>query len=241
MKLSKGLKITYLGHSTFRLELGNGKRIIIDPWLQGNPVCPESEKKIDQLDLILVTHGHFDHLGDTASLMGGTQARLIAIPEICAYVGKQGVGEDRMLSMNKGGTLPLPDLGIKVTMTNAFHSGGIMDPGGILYGGEPSGYVIEFEDGFRLYHAGDTCVFGDMKIIGELYKPDVAMLPIGDRYTMSPREAAYAIRLLGVKCVIPMHFATFPLLTGTPEMLRDEAKDVAGLEVVALKPGETAS
>jgi len=111
----------------------------------------------------------------------------------------------------------------------------------VVYAGEPAGYVVRLENGLTLYHAGDTCVFGDMRIIGELYQPDVAMLPIGDVFTMGPREAAYAIRLLCVKRVIPMHWGTFPLLTGTPEQLREAARDIEGLEILALRPGESVS
>jgi len=139
--------------------------------------------------------------------------------------------------MSKGGTQRVGDF--EVTMTHAFHSSAIEDNGVRVYAGEPAGYVIRMPGGFTVYHAGDTAVFGDMKLIGELYRPDVACLPIGDLYTMGPREAAYAIRFLGVKHVVPMHYATFPVLTGTPEQLRALTKDVAGLEIHALKPGET--
>jgi L-ascorbate metabolism protein UlaG (beta-lactamase superfamily) len=124
-------------------------------------------------------------------------------------------------------------------MVNAIHSCGIQDGDKIIYGGEASGYVVRLPGGLTVYHAGDTAVFGDMKLIGDLYKPDVALLPIGDQFTMGPREAALAIRLLGVRHVIPMHFATFPLLTGTPEALREQTKDISGLEIHALKPGES--
>ena len=138
--------------------------------------------------------------------------------------------------MGKGGSQKVYEF--EVTMTHAFHSNSIDDEGVRLYGGEPAGYVIRMPGGFTVYHAGDTALFGDMKLIGELYKPELAMLPIGDRFTMGPREAAYAIRLLGVKHVVPMHYATFPVLTGTADALREETRDIAGLEIHILKPGD---
>lgn len=226
--------IKWFGHSTFQVQTPGGKTILIDPWVQGNPACPESEKHLNKVDLMLITHGHSDHLGDAVSIAQKHQPVIACIYEIFLYLSKHGV--QNFQPMNKGGTIHWE--GISVTMVNAFHSSGIDMDGEVLTGGEPAGFVVKLEDGFTFYHAGDTCVFGDMKIIGELYQPQLAMLPIGDRFTMSPREATYAIRLLGVKKVIPMHWGTFPLLTGTPDQLREFTRDLEGLEILAMRPGE---
>ncbi len=236
MALNRDLALTWLGHGTFLLETPGGKRVLLDPWVQNNPACPEEHKQIDRLDLMLITHGHFDHIQDAVPIAQATGAQAVAIFELCNWLNRHGV--ENTLDMNKGGTVEAQ--GLKITMVHADHSCGILeDDGTISYGGEAVGYVIELENGFRIYHAGDTNVFGDMKIIGELYQPDLALLPIGDHYTMSPREAAYAIRLLGVKRVIGMHYGTFPILTGTPAALRELTKDIEGLEIYELKPGET--
>ncbi|MBV8281860.1 MAG: metal-dependent hydrolase, partial [Candidatus Eremiobacteraeota bacterium] len=162
-------------------------------------------------------------------------ATCIAIFETVLWLGKKGVG--KLIGMNKGGTTERD--GMKVTMVHAEHSCGIQDGDQVIYGGEACGYVITFENGVKVYHAGDTCVHSDMAIIGELYKPDIALLPIGDLYTMDPAQAAYAIRLLATKIVIPMHWGTFPVLTGTPEKLRELTRDFVGLQIIDLKPGET--
>jgi L-ascorbate metabolism protein UlaG (beta-lactamase superfamily) len=237
MNLNRDVSITWLGHAAFRLRTPGGKELLIDPWLTENPSCPSEHKRVDKADLILVTHGHFDHLGDTVAIAQATGAKVVAIPEICIWLNSQGIPGDRTLGMNKGGSQIVD--GIRVTMVQAVHSGGIFQPGSAVYGGEPAGFVVELENGFRFYHAGDTAVFGDMKIIGELYRPELAMLPIGDHYVMSPREAAYACRLLDCKMVIPMHYATFPVLTGTPQALRQETAAIEGLQILEMKPGET--
>jgi L-ascorbate metabolism protein UlaG (beta-lactamase superfamily) len=230
----KGVKLTWLGHATFCFETPGGKVVIIDPWIMGNPSCPEKDKSVNHVDVMLCTHAHGDHIGDAVEIGKKHQPIVVAIPELGGWLERKGL--KNVVSMNKGGTVKVADL--KVTMVHADHSCGIQDGDELLYGGEAVGFIIEFEGGLKVYHAGDTNVFGDMKVIHDLYAPDIAMLPIGDHYTMSPREAAYACRLLRTNTVIPMHFATFPLLTGTPGQLQKLAPDV---EVVELKPGVTVS
>jgi L-ascorbate metabolism protein UlaG (beta-lactamase superfamily) len=228
----KGLKLTWLGHATFRAETPGGKTILIDPWVMGNPMCPEKEKQVKKVDVMLCTHGHFDHIGDAVEIAKKFNPKVVGIPELIGWLEKKGV--KNTAGMNKGGTQQVED--IRVTMVHADHSCGITDGEQIVYGGEACGYVVEFSNKLKVYHAGDTNVFGDMDIIRRLYKPEIVMLPIGNHYTMSPREAAYACGLLKPKTVIPMHFGTFPVLTGKPGELK---KLVKGMEVMEMKPGQT--
>lgn len=234
-QLPNGIKITWAGHSTFILETPSNKRLIIDPWLETNPMCPDELKDPGPLDAILVTHGHSDHVADAAALATKTGATVVAMVEVASWLNINGVPEGQLIPMNKGGTADVA--GCRVHMTHAIHSSSMEGGEYPIYGGEPAGYVIEFETGFKVYHSGDTAVMSDMALIGKLLEPDVALLCIGDHFTMGPRSAAEAVRMLGVKTVIGMHYGTFPLLTGTPEQLRQEAKDIEGLEVVELEPG----
>ncbi|HXZ13908.1 MAG TPA: metal-dependent hydrolase [Candidatus Sulfotelmatobacter sp.] len=235
MLQTRGNKLTWLGHSAFRITTPGGKVVVIDPWILSNPVTPEPLKKFERIDFMLISHGHSDHIADAVELAKKHKPQIAAIYETCAWLQSKGVQNTH--PMNKGGTQKLGEL--EITMVNALHSGGIDDGGAVVYGGDPCGYVVRLPGGFTVYHAGDTAVFGDMKIIGELYAPDVALLPIGDLFTMGPREAALAVRLLNVSHVIPMHYGTFPVLTGRPEMLREHTRDVPSLEIHALKPGES--
>jgi L-ascorbate metabolism protein UlaG (beta-lactamase superfamily) len=228
----RGIHLTWLGHATFRIETPGGQTIIVDPWIMNNPACPPSEKKVKKVDTLLITHGHGDHIGDAVEVIKEHNPQIVAIPEMCAWLQKKGA--QKLLMMNKGGTQRVGD--IKVTMVHADHSCGIQDGDQIIYGGEAVGYVVEFENGVKIYHAGDTNVFGDLAIIRELYAPEIVMLPIGDHFTMGPREAAYAIHLLKPKTVIPMHFGTFPVLTGSPAELK---KLVPEVEIITMKPGVT--
>ena len=228
----EGAIITWLGHATFLIETPGKKNIVIDPWLD-NPKCPDSYRQLDQADLILITHGHFDHMGSATALAKRTGASVITNFEIGSFLAGQGVANT--IGMNKGGTVTISD--IKVTMVHADHSSGIIAPdGNTVYGGEAAGFVVTLENGLSIYHAGDTNVFGDMVHIHHLYSPDVALLPIGGHFTMSPKEAAYAVRLLQPKLVIPMHYGTFDALTGTPQALKDLLISEP-VEVLALEPG----
>jgi len=236
MEKKEQLAVRFIGHSTFLLHSPGGKDILIDPWIASNPSCPDEAKKIEKLDLLLITHGHGDHMPEAVSLAREHRPWIVCNFEISHWLGLKGVSE-RLVGMNKGGTAEVE--GIKVTMVDAKHSSSIAeDDGSLTYAGEAAGYVIEFENGYRVYHAGDTSVFGDMRLIGEIYRPDLALLPIGDHFTMGPLEAAHACRLLGVKKVIPMHFSTFPVLTGRPTHLRDRVSGL-GVEVIDLEPGQT--
>jgi L-ascorbate metabolism protein UlaG (beta-lactamase superfamily) len=212
--------LTWLGHSSFRLDTPGGKRIYIDPWLEG-PTCPEVEKEPDRCDLIALTHGHGDHLGQTLALAQRFECPVIAIMELRVWLTAQGLPEDMSQGANKGGTVERD--GVRITLTDANHSSS--GPNG-EYLGEPVGLVVKLESGFTIYFAGDTNVFGDMALIGRIYRPDLAVLPIGDHYTMGPAEAAVALELLGVKRCLPCHYGTFPILHGRPAQLRELAGDV---------------
>jgi L-ascorbate metabolism protein UlaG (beta-lactamase superfamily) len=221
--------LTWLGHAAFRIETPGGKRLYVDPFLSGNPSCPESEQSPERVDVIAITHGHSDHVGDTVQLAKRFGPAIVAQVELKGWLGKQGAPVGELPGINKGGSQEID--GIRFTLTHAFHSSS-SDDGEYL--GESCGLVIRLENGTTVYFAGDTCVFGDMQLIGRIYKPDVAVLPIGDWFTMGPDEAAVALELLGVRRCVPSHYGTFPLLSGTPERLRELAPDV---QVDAPEPG----
>ena len=222
--------VTWLGHGSFRIDSPGGKRVYLDPWL-GNPKCPDAEKEPERIDVIAITHGHNDHVGETVELSKQFSPEIVANVELKGWLGDQGAPVGDVPGPNKGGTVEAA--GVKFTLVNAFHSSGAAD---LTYLGEAAGIVMEVENGTRLYFAGDTCVFGDMELIGRIYSPDVAILPIGGHFTMDPREASVALELLGSKRCIPGHYGTFPVLTGTPDDLRKEAP---GVEIIELQPGET--
>lgn len=224
------LSITWLGHSSFSLRTPGGKTVLFDPWYTGNPSFPAGREP-KAADLILISHGHSDHITDAAPVAKQTGATVVAIYEITSWLGKKGV--KNLEGMNKGGTIH--SHGLRITLTDARHSSSFDD---LTYLGEPCGFVVGLENGQTIYFAGDTSLFGDMKLIGELYKPDIAFLPIGDRFTMGPDTAAMAAKWLGVKQVVPMHWGTFPLLTGTPAMLKEHLAG-SGIDVLELQPGDT--
>jgi L-ascorbate metabolism protein UlaG (beta-lactamase superfamily) len=221
--------LTWLGHAAFRIDTAAGKRIYVDPFLNGNPKCPEAEKEPERVDAIFLTHGHGDHVGDTVALAQQFGCPVVAQVELRGWLAGQGVEMNMAHAPNKGGTVHME--GIDVTLTHGNHSSSADDG---TYLGESCGLVLKLEDGFTIYVAGDTNVFGDMALIARIYEPDVVVIPIGDHFTMGPREAAVALELLGAERCIPSHYGTFPLLTGTPEKLRELAPDV---EIIAPEPG----
>jgi len=224
--------LTWLGHAAFRIESDRGKRIYVDPFLQGNPKTPEDEKSPERVDIIAVTHGHSDHAAEVADLSKRfPEAEIVAQVEVKGWLGKEGANIGDLPGINKGGSQEID--GIRFTLTNAFHSSSANDG---TYLGESCGIVIQLEEGKSLYFAGDTCVFGDMQLIARLYKPDVAVLPIGDWFTMGPDEAAVALELLGNPRCVPSHWGTFPLLTGTPDRLTELAPEA---RIERLGPGDS--
>jgi L-ascorbate metabolism protein UlaG (beta-lactamase superfamily) len=224
--------LTWLGHAAFRIDSDRGKRIYVDPFLQGNPKTPEDEKSPESVDIIAVTHGHSDHAGEVAELSKRfADAAIVAQVEVKGWLEKQGANVGDLPGLNKGGSQEID--GIRFTLTNAFHSSSADDG---TYLGESCGIVIRLEEGRNVYFAGDTCVFGDMQLIARLYKPDVAVLPIGDWFTMGPEEAAVALELLGNPRCVPSHWGTFPLLSGTPDQLAELAPDAT---VEQLEPGDS--
>jgi L-ascorbate metabolism protein UlaG (beta-lactamase superfamily) len=220
----------WFGHSTFRVTSRKGIRLLFDPFTTNNPSCPPAAKRVGTVDLILITHGHSDHCEDAAAIARETGATVVASPELAGWLERQGVKHLR--PMNIGGRLQLS--GLDIAMVSALHSSSAPDG---TYLGPATGFVVRFEDGETMYFAGDTGLFGDMRLIRDRHAPSVAFLPIGDRFTMGPEDAAIAAEWLGVKAIVPMHYGTFPELTGTPEELRKHAGP-RGIEVIELRAGE---
>ncbi len=226
------MKITWLGHSAFLIE-ENGKRVLVDPFITGNDMAPVKPDEID-CDIIAVTHGHGDHLGDAVFISKRKNVPVVAIYEVAQYIASKGANA---VGMNFSGTYEQD--GIKLSMVPALHSSGITESNFTHDGGIPAGFIIEI-NGKKVYHAGDTGLFGDMKIIGEIYKPDVALLPVGGLFTMDPKLAAIAARWIKPKYVIPMHYNTWPPITANPEEMREDLER-DGIKLVVLKPGESFS
>ncbi len=230
--------IQLLGHATFKVTTPENKVIIVDPWLTGNSFMPEYLKKFDDTDLFLITHGHDDHFDlEVLDIAKKGHSKIIANSIVRWYLIENNCPLTAIEPMNLGGTISLLDC--KITMVTGFHSSHInLTETQARFSHNSVGFIVNLSDDVRIYFSGDTCVFGDMKLIGEIYRPTIAALPIGNRYTMGPLEASYAIRLLNVKQVIPFHYGTFPQLTGNPHELKELTKDIDGLIIHALKAGE---
>jgi L-ascorbate metabolism protein UlaG (beta-lactamase superfamily) len=247
MAVDRDMTITWYGHACTEIRTPGGKTILVDPWF-GNPKSPKAAESVEACDVMLLTHGHFDHIGftgeapaDAIRIAERTKPTWPAVHELSLWLGSQlKAAKDGVIGMNQGGTVEAA--GLRISMVPAIHSAGdLLGSPTPIYLGSPVGFVIELENGFRVYHAGDTVAYGDMRIIRELYEPELAILPIGGHFTMGPREAAMAVEWLGVKHVIPIHYGTFPILAGTPDQLRTEIekRGVKGVEVYAPEPGET--
>jgi L-ascorbate metabolism protein UlaG (beta-lactamase superfamily) len=229
----QGTRITWLGHATVLIQTAKGTNILIDPFITGNPKFPKDFKLPEKIHFILATHGHGDHISDAVPVAVRHGSTIVAVFELANYFAGKGVAHT--IGMSLGGTVQLND--VAATMVDAKHSSSAQDERGVHYVGVAAGFVLTIADGPVLYHAGDTAVFGDMKLIAELYRPQVAMLPIGGHFTMDPKEAALAVKLLGAKTILPIHFGTFPPLKGTPDELAALVDE--SVEVVRWKPGES--
>jgi L-ascorbate metabolism protein UlaG (beta-lactamase superfamily) len=225
------VKASWLGHSAFKLESQNGKIIYVDPFLKENPTTPAEFKEVEEADYILLTHGHEDHVGDTVEIAKNTGATVVGIVELMGLLQEEGLPEDQALGFNKGGTIHFDDF--SVTLVSANHSSSYKGK----YAGDPGGLVLSFEDDICIYHMGDTNIFADLELYGQLYEPHVVLAPIGDHFTMGHEEAAYAVEMIGCEIAVPTHYGTFPPLVGDPQKFKEILEDMTDTEVRIPEPG----
>lgn len=230
--MDTNVKAQWLGHSAFRIESPAGKFIYIDPFLSQNPKTPAEYKNPGEADYVLLTHGHEDHVGDTIDIAESTGCKVVAQVELSNLLKKHGLKEDQAVEFNKGGSITFDDF--KVTLVSANHSSSF----GGEYAGEAGGLVLTFDDDIVFYHLGDTNIFGDLEFYGELYEPDVIAVPMGDYYTMGPREAALCCEMINAELAIPIHYGTFPVLTGDPQEFMEFTEEYCETEVIIPEPGE---
>lgn len=230
--MDTNIKAWWLGHSAFKLESPTGKIIYIDPFLSGNPTTPEDFKKPSEADYILLTHGHEDHVGDTLDIAEKTGCTVVSQVELSHLLKKRGLKDDQRIEFNKGGTVHFDDF--SVTLVSANHSSSFDGE----YAGEAGGLVLSFEDDICFYHLGDTNIFSDLELYGQMYQPHVIAVPMGDHYTMGPEEAAIACDMIDANIAVPIHYGTFPVLTGTPEDFKMFADKYSETEVVIPEAGE---
>jgi L-ascorbate metabolism protein UlaG (beta-lactamase superfamily) len=230
--MNTSVKAFWLGHSAFKLESPSGKIIYIDPFLSQNPTTPESEKQPEKADYILLTHGHEDHVGDTLEIAKRTGCTVVAQVELSHLLKKHGLDEDQRIEFNKGGTVSFDDF--SVTLVTANHSSSF----GGEYAGEAGGLVVSFKDDITFYHLGDTNIFSDLELYEDMYEPDVLAVPVGDHYTMGPEEAAYAVEMMSAEIAIPIHYGTFPVLTGKPEDFKSHTEEISDTKVLIPEAGE---
>lgn len=231
--METSVQAQWLGHSAFKLTSPNGNSILIDPFLSQNPTTPDEFKEQNDVDYILLTHGHADHVGDTLDIAEQTGCTVATMVELSRLlVSKHGLNEDQAVEFNKGGTVEFDDF--SVTMVSANHSSSFQGD----YAGEPAGLVISFEDDITFYHLGDTNIFYDLELYGELYEPDVIAAPMGDHYTMDPKEAAMACDLIQANYAVPIHYGTMPVLSGDPEDFKELTEESTDTEVWIPEAGE---
>ena len=225
-------QLQWLGHSAFRIVSPDGNIIYIDPFLSKNPSTPDAFKKVEDADVILLTHGHDDHVGDTVDIAARTGAQVAGIVELIGLLQQEGLSVEQSIAFNKGGSIHFEDF--SVTMVHANHSSSYKG----AYAGDPAGLILSFDDDICIYHMGDTNIFSDLQLYGELYEPDVVLAPIGDHFTMGPEEAAYAVELVGAKIAIPMHYGTWEPIAADPKEFQYFAEENEDIIVIIPELGQ---